>query len=84
MRRWCLGGMMLVGLGLGASQAVAQTDELEEQFISFEDMEISGDIKRPEGMVHDARTRLVFDRRMRLKKSFLPHVEDSAKTKALK
>ena len=84
MRRWCMSVMVLAGMGLGVSQVSAQTDDPKEQFISFEDMEITGTPKTAEGMVVSARTQLVFERRLRLKKSFLPHVEDSAKTKALK
>lgn len=75
---------VLMGLGLVSSVAVAQDDDQKTKFYDFDDMLIDGEFKKPEGFVYGAVEKARFDRLLSLKKSFLPKIEETAKSDALK
>lgn len=75
---------VLMGLGLASSVAMAQDDDQKTKFYDFDDMLIDGEFKKPEGFVYGAVEKAKFDRLLSLKKSFLPKIEETAKSDALK
>ena len=54
------------------------------KFYDFSDQIIDGEIKRPTTLYTDARERVKFDRLLKLKKSFLPKLFDTAKERVFK
>lgn len=54
------------------------------KFYNFDDMLIDGEIKKPTGLYTDVRARVRFERLLKLKKSFLGPLFDSAKDKVFK
>jgi len=56
----------------------------KSKFYDFSDQLIDGHIKKPTTLYTDARQKVKFDRLIRLKKSFLPTLYQSAKEKIFK
>lgn len=54
------------------------------KFYDFSEQLIDGEIKKPTSLYVDSRERVKFDRLLRLKKSFLPKLFDTAKEKVFK
>ena len=54
------------------------------KFYDFNEQVIDGQIKKPTALYTDARQKVKFDRLLRLKKSFLPKILNSAKNPAFK
>ena len=54
------------------------------KFYDFSEQLIDGEIKRPTSLYTDARKSVKFDRLLRLKKSFLPRLFNTAKEKVFK
>ena len=54
------------------------------KFYDFSDQIIDGEIKRPTTLYTNARERVKFDRLLKLKKSFLPELFDTAKERVFK
>ena len=54
------------------------------KFYDFGEHVIDGEIRKPTALYTDARQRAKFDRLLRLKRSFLPELFDSAKHKVFK
>jgi hypothetical protein len=54
------------------------------KFYDFNDQLIDGEIKKPATLYTDARDKVKFDRLLRLKKSFLPDLFDTAKESVFK
>ena len=54
------------------------------KFYDFNDQLIDGEIKKPTTLYTDARDKVKFDRLLRLKKSFLPDLFDTAKESVFK
>lgn len=68
-----------------APDAVAQSSGgVKSKFYDFSDQLIDGDIKKPTTLYTDARQRVKFDRLLRLKKSFLQPMLQTAKEQAFK
>lgn len=57
---------------------------VKSRFYDFSDQLIDGDIKKPTTLYTDARQRVKFDRLLRLKKSFLQPMLQSAKEQVFK
>ena len=54
------------------------------KFYDFSEQVIDGQIKKPTALYTDARQKVKFDRLLRLKKSFLPEILNSAKNPVFK
>ena len=54
------------------------------KFYDFGEQVIDGEIRRPTALYTDARNRAQFDRLLRLKRSFLPDLFETAKEKVFK
>tara|TARA_R110002020_G_scaffold190585_4_gene390118 strand:+ start:1348 stop:1596 length:249 start_codon:yes stop_codon:yes gene_type:complete len=54
------------------------------KFYDFGEQVIDGEIRRPTALYTDARKRAQFDRLLRLKRSFLPDLFETAKEKVFK
>ena len=54
------------------------------KFYDFSEQLIDGEVKKPTTLYTDARQRVKFDRLLRLKKSFLPKLFDTAKERVFK
>ena len=54
------------------------------KFYDFSEQLIDGEIKRPTTLYTDARESVKFERLLKLKKSFLPQLFDTAKEKVFK
>ena len=54
------------------------------KFYDFGEQVVDGEIRRPTALYTDARQRAQFDRLLRLKRSFLPELFDSAKNRVFK
>mgnify|MGYP003631813268 FL=1 len=59
-------------------------DRPRAKFYDFNDQLIDGEIKKPATLYTDARDKVKFDRLLRLKKSFLPDLFDTAKESVFK
>jgi hypothetical protein len=56
----------------------------KSKFYDFNEQLIDGEIKKPTTLYTDARDRVKFDRLMKLKKSFLPKLFQTAKERVFK
>ena len=59
-------------------------DRPRAKFYDFNEQLIDGEIKKPTTLYTDARDKVKFDRLLRLKKSFLPDLFDTAKESVFK
>ncbi len=84
MKRVFLFLVVLLGFGLVSTSAFAQDEDVKTKFYDFDDMLIDGEFKKPEGFVYGAIEKAKFDRLLSLKKSFLPKIEETAKSDVLK
>ena len=70
---------------LFSSTAIAEPPAKERsKFYDFNDQLINGEIRKPTTLYTDARERARFDRLLRLKKSFLPELFETHKSKIFK
>lgn len=69
-------GLLLPGLLLAQS---APKGGVKSKFYDFSDQLIDGDIKKPTALYTDARQKVKFERLLRLKKSFLDPMMQTAK-----
>lgn len=75
---------VLVGLAVVASAATAfAQDEPKTKFYNFDDMLIDGQLKTPDLQRADARDKAKFNRLLKLKKSFMPKVRETAEAQSL-
>jgi hypothetical protein len=65
-----------------SSSATAQTPR--SKFYDFNDQLIDGERKKPTTLYTDARERVKFNRLLKLKKSFIPQLFNTAKEKVFK
>jgi len=56
----------------------------KSKFYDFSEQLIDGEIKKPTTLYTDARERVRFDRLLKLKKSFIPDLLDTAKERVFK
>ena len=59
--------------------AVVMANQPRAKFYDFNEQLIDGEIKKPTTLYTDARDKVKFNRLLRLKKSFLPELFDTAK-----
>ena len=64
--------------------SISIADRPRAKFYDFNDQLIDGEIKKPTTLYTDARDKVKFDRLLRLKKSFLPDLFDTAKESVFK
>ena len=69
---------------LGVCVIFAKTPSPRSKFYDFSEQLIDGEIKKPTSLYTDARKSVKFDRLLRLKKSFLPKLFDTAKDRVFK
>jgi hypothetical protein len=85
MRKAFVFAAVVLGMGLMTGTVSAQDDEdVKTKFYDFDDMLIDGEFKKPEGFVYGSIEKAKFDRLLSLKKSFLPKIEQTAKSDVLK
>jgi len=81
----CLGKWLLLAVALGlAAPAVAKPKtppkaETKTKFYNFDDMVVDGEFRRPSVLLTTAREQARFDRLLRLRKSFLPQMLQTAR-----
>jgi hypothetical protein len=80
MLRRILGTFTVMALLLSAGSALAQE---KTKFYNFDDMLIDGQLKTPDLQRADARDKAKFARLLKLKKSFMPKVRETAEAKSL-
>ena len=64
--------------------AIVIAKEPKAKFYDFSEQLIDGEIKKPTTLYTDSRQRVRFDRLLKLKKSFLPKLFDTAKERVFK
>ena len=64
--------------------ATVMANQPRAKFYDFNEQLIDGEIKKPTTLYTDARDKVRFDRLLRLKKSFLPELFDTAKESVFK
>tara|TARA_R100001082_G_scaffold107713_1_gene81971 strand:+ start:1616 stop:1864 length:249 start_codon:yes stop_codon:yes gene_type:complete len=64
--------------------AIVIAKEPKAKFYDFSEQLIDGEIKKPTTLYTDSRQRVKFDRLLKLKKSFLPKLFDTAKERVFK
>tara|TARA_B100000287_G_C20166049_1_gene596245 strand:+ start:333 stop:575 length:243 start_codon:yes stop_codon:yes gene_type:complete len=69
---------------LSAPLAYSKKPPARSKFYDFSEQLIDGEIKKPTTLYTDSRKRVQFDRLLRLKKSFLPSLFDTAKERVFK
>lgn len=74
----------MMAAGPVAAQPAPRKGEVKSKFYDFSDQVIDGEIKKPTTLYTDARQRVKFDRLLRLKKSFLEPMLQTAKEQVFK
>ena len=64
--------------------AISMAKQPRAKFYDFNEQLIDGEIKKPTTLYTDVRDKVKFDRLLRLKKSFLPDLFDTAKESVFK
>ena len=64
--------------------AIVMAKQPRAKFYDFNEQLIDGEIKKPITLYTEARDKVKFDRLLRLKKSFLPELFDTAKESVFK
>ena len=75
---------IVVFLFIFLNATVVSAKNPKSKFYDFNDQIIDGEIKRPTTLYTDSRTRVKFDRLLRLKKSFLPKLFKTSKERVFK
>jgi hypothetical protein len=81
--KFCIFCSVLAVFLLGSTEVSSKTP-LKSKFYDFNDQIIDGEVKKPTTLYTDAREKVRFDRLLRLKKSFLPRLFQTAKDKVFK
>tara|TARA_B100000575_G_C22794653_1_gene469616 strand:+ start:145 stop:390 length:246 start_codon:yes stop_codon:yes gene_type:complete len=74
---------LIIVLGLGVTHVHAKPP-VKSKFYDFSEQLIDGEIKKPTALYTDSRQRVKFDRLLRLKKSFIPQLFNTAKERVFK
>lgn len=82
MKQRVLGTFAALAVIMSATSAFAQ-DDVKEKFYNFENMLIDGQLKAPDLQRADARDKAKFQRLLKLKKSFMPKVRETAQAQSL-
>ena len=81
--RYFIGIVVFIILILSTMSIVA-AKQPKAKFYDFNDQIIDGEIKKPTTLYTNSRERVKFDRLLKLKKSFLPQLFDTAKERVFK
>lgn len=81
---WLLAVVMLAAFVMPAMAAEPAKGGVKSKFYDFSDQLIDGDIKKPTTLFTDARQRVKFDRLLKLKKSFMEPMLQTAKEQVFK
>tara|TARA_R100000664_G_scaffold33469_1_gene50667 strand:- start:1542 stop:1781 length:240 start_codon:yes stop_codon:yes gene_type:complete len=74
--------LLIIIFILTISQVLAKSPK--SKFYDFSDQLIDGQVQKPTTLYTDARERVKFERLLKLKKSFLPKLYDTAKESVFK
>ena len=72
---------IVISLFLSIAQAKPPT---KSKFYDFSEQLIDGEIKKPTALYTDSRQKVKFDRLLKLKKSFIPQLFNTAKERVFK
>jgi len=83
---------ILIAIFLSASYSISnassyylvQDKGVKTKFYNFDDLLIDGKIKKPQILYTDARQKVRFEKLLKLKKDFLPKLQETNKDPALK
>tara|TARA_R110000824_G_scaffold248156_3_gene437252 strand:- start:1339 stop:1587 length:249 start_codon:yes stop_codon:yes gene_type:complete len=64
--------------------AITMAKQPKSKFYDFNEQLIDGELKRPTTLYTDSRQRVKFERLLKLKKSFLPKLFDTAKERVFR
>jgi len=83
---WLLAVVMVLGFAVPsiAAEPAKGGGGVKSKFYDFSDQLIDGDIKKPTTLYTDARQRVKFDRLLKLKKSFMEPMLQTAKEQVFK
>jgi hypothetical protein len=79
--------LMVVGalvIGLSFSLPAIAKDKVKSKFYDFSEMLIDGEIKKPTALYTDARSKVNFDRLLKLKKSFIEALKSTGRNEVFK
>ena len=76
--------LFIILLILMGSTSVKAKPPLKSKFYDFSEQLIDGEIRRPTALYMDARKPVKFERLLKLEKSFLPKLFDTAREKIFK
>ena len=69
---------------VASGSALAGGNKAKSKFYDFSDQLIDGSIAKPQAMIHDVKGKVKFDRLLKLKKSFMPVLLQTAKERVFK
>ena len=84
MMRTLIALAIIFGAVTSVAHASPPKDGARTKFYNFDDMLIDGEVKKPTGLYVDERRRAKFGRLLRLKKSFIPDLMNTAREKVFK
>jgi len=76
--------MFILWIVLISAASPANAKSPRSKFYDFNEQLIDGEVKKPTTLYTDARERVKFERLLKLKKSFLPQLYNTAKEKVFK
>ncbi len=76
--------MFILWVVLISAATPANAKSPRSKFYDFNEQLIDGEVKKPTTLYTDARERVKFERLLKLKKSFLPQLYNTAKEKVFK
>ena len=79
-----LASLFIILLILMGAHPVYSNPPVKSKFYDFNDQLINGEIRRPTTLYTDVRTRAKFERLLKLKKSFLPKLFETARERVFK
>ncbi|MBM4356458.1 MAG: hypothetical protein FJ109_22125 [Deltaproteobacteria bacterium] len=76
--------LVAAGFVLSAGGLARAEDKVKSKFYDFSEMLIDGEIKKPTALYTDARSKVSFDRLLKLKKSFLEALKSTGREEVFK
>jgi len=76
--------LILIVLTFSLSSVAKPPKSAKSKFYDFSEQMIDGEIRKPTALYTDARQKAKFERLLKLKKSFLPKLFETAKDKVFK
>ena len=75
---------VLLGVVVAFTGPALGKDKVKSKFYDFSEMLIDGEIKKPTALYTDARSKVQFDRLLKLKKSFLESLKATGREEVFK